>query len=74
MNKVSKGLFLGSVGIGFGIAVVLLILGKVQFRTGSARAGLLLTGLSCVPNSQMAAASTSGPRENRAKKLIAQRR
>ncbi|MGD0010774.1 MAG: hypothetical protein ABSE93_19795 [Terriglobia bacterium] len=49
MNKVSKGLFLGSVGIGFGIATVLLILGNVQMRTGSPRAGLLLICLSCIP-------------------------
>jgi hypothetical protein len=49
MNKVSKGLFLGSVGIGFGIAIVLLILANVQIRTGSPQAGLRLIGLSCIP-------------------------
>ena len=49
MNKVSKGLFLGSVGIGFGIAAVLLILGTVRMKTGSPLEGLRLVGLSCIP-------------------------
>jgi hypothetical protein len=49
MNKVSKGLFLGSVGIGFGIASVLLIAGNMQFRAGSPSSALLLTGLASIP-------------------------
>jgi hypothetical protein len=49
MNKVSKGLFLGSVGIGFGIATVLVILANVRIRTGSSQGVLLLFGLSCIP-------------------------
>jgi len=49
MNKVSKGLFLGSVGIGFGIAAVLLIVATVRMKTESPLVGLRLIGLSCIP-------------------------
>lgn len=49
MNKVSKGLFLGSVGIAFGIATVLVILATVRMTTGSPQGGLRLIGLSCAP-------------------------
>jgi hypothetical protein len=49
MKKVSKGLFLGSVGIGFGIATVLVILATVRMKTGSPQGGLRLIGLSSIP-------------------------
>jgi len=49
MNKVSKGLFLGSVGIGLGIADVLVILANVRIRMGSPQEGLRLIGVSCIP-------------------------
>jgi hypothetical protein len=49
MNKVSKGLFLGSVGVGFGIAAVLVILATVRMKTGSPQGGLRLIGLSSIP-------------------------
>jgi hypothetical protein len=49
MNKISKGLFLGSVGIGLGIADVLVILANVRIRMGSPQAGTSLVGLSLIP-------------------------
>jgi hypothetical protein len=49
MNKVSKGLFLGSVGVGFGIATVLIILATVRMKAGSPQEGLRLIGVSCIP-------------------------
>jgi hypothetical protein len=48
MNKVSKGLFLGSVGIGYGMGTVLLILATVRMKMGYPQWGLRLTGLSCI--------------------------
>ncbi|HMD84774.1 MAG TPA: hypothetical protein VKO18_08750 [Terriglobia bacterium] len=49
MNRVSKGLFLGSVAIGFGIADVLAIVAKVRTRTASPQGVLSLIGLSSIP-------------------------
>ena len=48
MKKVSKGFFLGSVGIALGIADVLVILGNVRTRAGFREEGFGLIGLGCV--------------------------
>jgi len=49
VRPLSKGFFLGSVGIGLGIAIVLVILANLQFRSGSPASGFSLVGLSCIP-------------------------
>ena len=49
VRTLSKGFFLGSVGIGLGLAIVLVILATVQFRSGSPATGFSLVGLSCIP-------------------------
>ncbi|MBU2573606.1 MAG: hypothetical protein KKH28_05970 [Elusimicrobia bacterium] len=49
MNKVSKGFFLGSIGLGLGIADVLIFLAIARAKTESPAAGLGLLGLSCIP-------------------------
>lgn len=49
MKQLPKGLFLGSVAIGFGIANVLLALGTIQVQTGDPGAGAVLVVLSWLP-------------------------
>ena len=48
-RPLSKGFFLGSVGIGLGVADVLLIVANVQIRRGFPQAGLGLIELACIP-------------------------
>ena len=45
MHKVSKGFFLGTIGIGFGLTDLLLLMGGITAQTDNPREGAPLLGL-----------------------------
>lgn len=48
-GKISKGFYLSSIAVGFGIAVMLLILAQFRTRSGHPEAGVDLIGVSLIP-------------------------
>jgi len=49
MKRVSKGFFLGSVAVGFGISHALVIVGGLQLLAGDPESGLAMVGLALIP-------------------------